>query len=309
MKYKYKALISAPYFQPIAEQFRDQFEKEGIEMVIPKVNERLSEEELLAVIGDIDAMLCGDDRVTRRVMENAPKLKVLSKWGTGIDSLDQIAAKEFNILIKNTVNAFTIPVADSVLGYILCFARDIINLDREMRRGIWSKKMTFTLEERTLGIVGLGNVGKAIKKRAEAFGMKVIACDIKPVAPDLVALEQLLKESDFVSLNTDLNPTSRQLMNKERLSMMKPTAFLINASRGPVVVEKDLIEALQNKVIAGAALDVFEDEPLPKNSPLRTMENVILSPHNTNSGPKAWNFVHQNTVNNLIAGLKESTRK
>ena len=98
-------------------------------------------------------------------------------------------------------------------------------------------------------------------------------------------------------------------MNKERLAMMKPTAFLINASRGPVVVEKDLIEALQNKIIAGAALDVFEDEPLPKDSPLRTMENVILSPHNTNSGPKAWNFVHQNTVNNLIIGLKESTRK
>ncbi len=309
MKYKYKALISAPYFQPIAEQFRDQFEKEGIEMIIPKVNERLSEEELLAVIGNIDAMLCGDDRVTRKVMENAPKLKVLSKWGTGIDSLDQVAAKEFNILIKNTVNAFTIPVADSVLGYILCFARDIINLDREMRQGIWSKKMTYTLGERTLGIVGLGNVGGAIRKRAEAFGMKVLACDIKPVATDLVALEQLLKESDFVTLNPDLNPTSRGLMNKERLSLMKPTAFLINASRGPVVVEKDLIDALKNKVIVGAALDVFEDEPLPKNSPLREMENVILSPHNTNAGPKAWNFVHQNTVNNLIAGLKESTRK
>ena len=128
-------------------------------MVIPKVNERLSEEELLAVIGDIDAMLCGDDRVTRKVLENAPKLKVISKWGTGIDSLDQESAKEFGVVIKNTINAFTEPVADSVLGYVLCFARDIINLDREMRQGIWSKRMTKTLGECTLGIVGLGNVG------------------------------------------------------------------------------------------------------------------------------------------------------
>ncbi len=306
MKYKFKALISAPYFQPIAEQFREQFEKEGIEMVIPRVNERLSEEELLAVIGDIDAMLCGDDRVTRKVLENAPKLKVISKWGTGIDSLDQAAAKEFGVAIKNTVNAFTIPVADSVLGYILCFARDIINLDREMKQGIWSKRMTVSLSECTLGIVGLGNVGNAIKKRAESFGMRVLACDIKPVAPDLVPFENLLKEADFVSMNCDLNPTSRDLMNKERFAMMKPTAYFINTSRGPVVVEKDLVEALQNKIIAGAALDVFEDEPLGANSPLREIGNVILSPHNTNASPKAWNHVHQNTVNNLISVLKSS---
>ncbi len=303
---KYKALISAPYFQPVAERFRERFEKEGIEMVIPKVNERLSEEELLGLMGDIDALLCGDDRVTRKVLEHAPKLKVISKWGTGIDSLDQVAAKEFGVAIKNTPNAFSEPVADSVLGYILCFARDIINLDHEMQNGIWSKRMTTTLGECTLGIVGLGNVGTAIRKRAEAFGMKVIACDIKPVAPDLVALEHLLNESDFVTLNCDLNPTSHHLMNTERLAMMKPTAFLINASRGPVVKETDLIEALQKKVIAGAALDVFEDEPLPHSSPLRGMKNVILSPHNTNGSPRAWNHVHENTVKNLIDVLKAS---
>lgn len=305
MKYKFKALITAPYFQPIAERFREQFEKEGIEMIIPRVNERLSEDELLGLIGDIDATLCGDDRMTRKVMQAAPKLKVISKWGTGIDSIDQVAAKELGIAVKNTVNAFTEPVADSVMGFILCFARDIINLDSEMKKGVWTKKMTYALNERTLGIIGLGNVGNAIKKRAESFGMKVIACDIKPIAIDLVSLENLLAESDFVSLNCDLNPTSRHLMNKERLALMKPTAYLINASRGPVVKEVDLIEALQNKKIAGAALDVFEDEPLP-SSPLREMSNVILSPHNTNASPKAWNRVHENTVKNLIDVLKQS---
>ncbi len=308
MKYKYKALISAPYFQPIAERFRDQFEKEGVEMIIPAVHERLSEQELLGVISDIDAMLCGDDRVTRKVIESAPKLKVISKWGTGIDSIDQEAAKEHGIIIKNTINAFTEPVADSVMGFILCFARDTINLNNDMKEGVWTKKITIALNECTLGIVGLGHVGKAIKKRAESFGMKVLACDIKPVASDLVSLEKLLAESDFVSLNCDLNPTSRHLINSNTLAMVKPTAYLINTSRGPVVKEIDLVKALEQKKIAGAALDVFEDEPLPGNSPLRKMENVILSPHNANASPKAWNFVHQNTVNNLISALKSPSK-
>ena len=303
---KYKALISAPYFQPVIERFRERFEKEGIEIVVPKVNERLSEEELLPIIGDIDALLCGDDKVTRKVLEAAPKLKVISKWGTGIDSIDQEAAREHGVAVKNTPNAFSEPVADSVLGYMLCFAREIIGLDRKMREGVWSKKMTVTLAERTLGIIGLGNVGHAILRRAEAFGMKILATDIKEInSPYMVQLEKLLHESDFVSINCDLNPTSHYLINKDTLSKMKPTAYLINAARGPIVNERDLIEALENQVIAGAALDVFEEEPLPASSPLFQMKNVILSPHNTNGSPKAWENVHENTVNNLISVLKE----
>ncbi|OHA30078.1 MAG: hypothetical protein A3G52_02260 [Candidatus Taylorbacteria bacterium RIFCSPLOWO2_12_FULL_43_20] len=306
---KYKALISAPYFQPIAQKYQERFEKEGIEMVIPKVNERLSELELLSLVGDIDAILCGDDRITRKVIESAPKLKVISKWGTGIDSIDQEAAKEHGIPVRNTLNAFSVPVADSVLGYILCFARDIINLDRKMREGIWMKKLTITLSECTLGIIGLGNVGNQVLKRAQAFGMKVIANDIKDMAFDImVPLDKLLKEADFVSVNCDLNPTSLHLINETTLAMMKPTAYLINAARGPIVDEKALINALQKGAIAGAALDVYEEEPLPLNSPLRKMENVILSPHNTNGSPRAWEYVHENTVNNLIEVLKSGNK-
>src|SRR3990167_9304160 len=268
---KYKALISAPYFQPIAQKYQERFEKEGIEMVIPKVNERLSELELLSLVGDIDAILCGDDRITRKVIESAPKLKVISKWGTGIDSIDQEAAKEHGIPVRNTLNSFTEPVSDSVLGYILCFARDIINLDRKMRDGIWIKKLTIALNECTLGIIGLGNVGSAVKKRAEAFGMRVIVNYIKEMDFDfMVSLEKLLKESDFVSINCDLNPMSRHLINKKTLSIMKPTAYIINTARGHIIKESDLIEALESKVIAGAALDVFENEPLPVDSPLLT---------------------------------------
>ena len=301
---KYKALISAPYFQPVVERFKERFEKESIEMVIPQVNERLSEQELLNLIGDIDAILCGDDRVTRKVIESAPKLKVISKWGTGIDSIDQVAAKEHGIIVRNTPNAFSVPVADSVLGYILCFARDIINLDRKMREGIWIKKMTVTLSECTLGIIGLGNVGREVLKRAQAFGMKVIANDIKDMNFDgMVSLEQLLAEADFVSVNCDLNPTSHHLINAKTLSLMKTTAYLINTARGSIVDEKALVESLESGKIAGVALDVFEEEPLPLSSPLRKMENVILSPHNSNSSILAWEKVHENSVNSLIEEL------
>ncbi len=302
---KYKVLITAPYFQLVIDRFRPVFAENDIEIVVPIVKERMSEEELAPLIIDIDGILCGDDKITERIINTALKLKTIVKWGTGIDSIDKEAAIKRGIPIRNTPNAFTEPVADSVLGYILCFARDIIYLDKKMHEGIWVKKMTHTLAECTLGIIGLGNVGMAVLKRANAFGMRVIANDVRKIDLNcLVSLEKLLKESDFVSINCDLNPTSRYLINKKTLSLMKPTACLINAARGPIVNEKDLIQALQEEKIAGAALDVFEDEPLPVNSPLRHMKNVILSPHNTNGSPKALEHVHYNSVNHLINDLK-----
>ncbi len=303
---KYKVLVTAPYFQLVVDRFREYFKQHDVEISVPKVDERLSEEELLPLVGDIDGILCGDDRITEKVLEAAHKLKVIVKWGTGIDSIDKEAASKRGIPVKNTPNAFTEPVADSVLGYILCFARDIINLDKKMKEGIWMKKMTTALNECTLGIIGLGNVGMAVRRRAEAFGMRVIAYDVREIGlPCMVPLDQLLAESDFISVNCDLNPTSRYLINKESLSKMKRAPYMVNAARGPIINEADLIEALENKWISGAALDVFEDEPLPQESPLRKMENVILSPHNTNGSPKAWEHVHKNSVENLIAELEK----
>ncbi len=261
---KHKVLITAPYFQLVVDEYRKVFEDNNIEIVVPLVNERMSEEELSLVIGDVDGILCGDDKITRKVLDAAPKLKTIVKWGTGTDSIDKEAAGKRGIPVRNTPNAFSIPVADSVMGYILCFARDIINLDRKMKDGVWMKKMTKALDECTLGIIGLGNVGKVVLQRARAFDMKVLTNDIKKKDYEsMVSIEELLKKSDFVSINCDLNPTSQYLINKETLSLMKPTAYLINAARGPIVKEDDLVEALKDGVIAGAALDVFEDEPLP----------------------------------------------
>jgi D-3-phosphoglycerate dehydrogenase len=309
---RWKILVSAPYMQPVIEQFRPRLEAEGCELVIPPVEERLEEDDLLALVADIDGALCGDDRFTERVMRASPHLKVIAKWGTGIDSIDREAAAQLNIAVRNTPNAFSEPVADSVYAYMLCFARRTLWLDRAMKAGEWLKLPGRALRECTLGVIGVGNVGKAVLRRAGGFGMRVLGNDIVEIDPafvDEVGLEvvdkpALFREADFVSINCDLNPTSHHLMNDVAFDMMKSTGVLINTARGPIVDQPALIRALREGKIAGAGLDVFEEEPLPDDSPLLGFDNVLLAPHNANSSPEAWEHVHENTIRSLLEELK-----
>ena len=305
-------LLTAPYMLPFLERFLPVFSHYGLEVIAPNVEERMEEKDLLEYAGKFDGTICGDDRYTRRVLEKCtPRLKVVSKWGTGIDSIDQVACQGLGIQVKNTLNAFTLPVADTVMGYILAFARRQPWMDREMKAGKWQKLPGRSLSECILGVIGVGNIGKAIIRRARGFGMTILGNDIQAITPDFIlenkvemtSFKDLLQRADFVSVNTDLNPTSRHLMNKEAFACMKPSAVMINSSRGPVVDEKALVAALQSGQIGGAAMDVFEEEPLPLTSPLLKMDNVMLAPHNSNSSPAAWERVHWNTIRNLLIGL------
>jgi len=308
----WKVLISAPYIQPIIQKFEPIFEAHNIELVLPEVDERLSEDELLRWVGDIDGVICGDDQFTEQVLRAAPKLKVISKWGTGIDSIDRGAADRLGIAVRNTPNAFSQPVADTVLGYILSFARQLPWMHRDTQAGKWEKRPSLSLSECTLGVIGVGHIGKEVVRRAIAFRMKVLGNDIIEMPPEFVAetgiemvtKDELLSRADFVTLNCDLNPTSYHLMNDQRFLQMKDTAYLINTARGSVVDEQALTRALRQERIAGAALDVFEKEPLPLDSPLREMDNVLLAPHNANSGIEAWERVHENTIRNLLEELQ-----
>ncbi len=308
-------LISAPYLLPFMDRFKPFLESRGFEVLLPPVQERLEEHELLQYAGQFDAAVCGDDRLTARVMEAClPRLKVLVKWGTGIDSFDQKAAARLGIPIRNTPNAFTLPVSDSVMGYILAFARRLQWMDRAMKSGEWHKINGRSLSECTLGVIGVGNCGKAVLRRARVFGMELLGNDIVPIAPDFIAehriemtsLQNLLERADFISLHTDLNPTSHHLINAETLKWVKPTAVLINTARGPIVDEPALVAALQEERLAGAALDVFEVEPLPLDSPLLKMDNVMLAPHNANSSPAAWERVHWNSIRHLLEAFGQS---
>jgi len=305
-------LLSAPYMLPYVERFRPVFEHYNLDLILPEVHERLSEEEILAYAGQFDAAVCGDDRFSERVIERClPRLKVISKWGTGIDSIDSAAAERFGVQVFRTLNAFTLPVSDTVMGYILAFARRLPWMDRAVKNGVWEKLPGTSLSEATLGVIGVGNIGKAVIRRARAFGMRILATDIVAIAPDfilengvkMVDLNELMHEADFVSVNCDLNPTSRHLVNRDTLSWMKRSAVLINTSRGPIVDETELIAALHDGWIGGAALDVFENEPLPAESPLTRMDNVMLAAHNSNASPAAWERVHWNTLRNMLEGL------
>jgi D-3-phosphoglycerate dehydrogenase / 2-oxoglutarate reductase len=311
----WRVLISAPYLLPVLEEFRTRLEAEGVEIVSTQVRERLSESELLSLVGTLDGVICGDDQFTERVLQRgAPRLKVISKWGTGIDSIDARAAAKLGIRLCNTPNAFTDAVADTTLGYVLCLARRLPWMDQEIRRGLWAKPDAISLRECTLGVVGVGNIGKAVVRRARAFGMTVLGTDPVPVPASfveetglqLVSLRALLEEADFISLHCDLNPTSFHLIGRAQLAVMRSSAYIINTSRGAVIDEPALVAALNERRIAGAALDVFEVEPLPADSPLRSAAGCLLAPHNANSDLAARRRVHEATIANLLRALREA---
>ncbi len=306
-------LFSAPYMLPFLDRFGPVFKRYGIDLIIPgEVRERLEEADILKYAGQFDGAICGDDRYTSRVLEScAPRLKAISKWGTGVDSIDGEACQRLGIQLGRTPNAFTLPVADTVMGYILSFSRRLPWMDKAMKSGVWDKIPGKALHEQALGIIGVGTIGKTLARCARVFGMKLLGTDIVEIDHVFIAetglqmtdLATLLTQADYISLNCDLNPTSHHLINARTLAHVKPTAVLINSARGPIVKEPDLIAALQAGKLGGAALDVFEFEPLPHDSPLMTMDNVMLAPHNANSSPAAWERVHWNTIKNLLDGL------
>jgi D-3-phosphoglycerate dehydrogenase / 2-oxoglutarate reductase len=305
-------LFSAPYMIPCLDRFRPVLERHGLDLIVPEVRERLDEPELIKYAGQFDGAVCGDDRYTARVLEAcAPRLKVISKWGTGVDSIDAAACTRLGVKLCRTTNAFTLPVADTIMGYMLAFARRQPWMDRAVKAGVWEKLPGRSLSECTLGIIGIGNIGKALVRRARAFGMNILGSDIIEIDHVFIAemglqmlgLDDLLARADFVSINCDLNPTSYHLINAHTLGLMRNTAVLINTARGPIVDEPALVAALQSGIIGGAAMDVFENEPLPLSSPLTRMDNVLLAPHNANSSPAAWERVHWNTIHNLLEGL------
>lgn len=303
-------LISAPYMQNEWESVAPWFTKYDLKVFLPKVVERLGEKELLALIRAIDGVICGDDSFTPQVIDAADRLKVIVKWGTGIDSIDKEYAKSKGIAVRNTLDAFTEPVSDSAVAYMLAFCRKIVESDRILKAGKWDKPGGVTLGELTIGIIGLGRIGCRVAEKLRSFGSRLLGADIREIAQaetlgvEMVELQELLQQSDIVTLHCDLNPTSRQIINWKALVAMKPSAFLVNTARGPLVEEAALVESLQTGRLAGAALDVFEQEPLPAKSPLLQMPNVMLAAHASNASAKYWRRVHENSFRMLLEVLK-----
>jgi D-3-phosphoglycerate dehydrogenase len=270
-----------------------------------------TEQELTDLLHGIDGAIVSTDPFTARVIQAADRLKVISRTGVGYDAVDVPAATKRGVIVTTTPGVNRHAVADWALALILCCARQVPQNLAEVRRGGWTRHEGIDLAEKTLGVVGLGTIGKEVATRAKAFGMRLLAFDLVqdlPFAEGLgiayVSLEDLLRQSDFVSIHCFLNAATRHLINDQRLLLMKPTAFLINTARGGIVDTEALCRALHAKRIAGAGLDVFEGEPLRADSPLRTLENVYLSPHTAGSTTDARKRSGSMAAENLVRGLR-----
>jgi D-3-phosphoglycerate dehydrogenase len=284
---------------------------QGMEAVYHPWHGGRTEDDLIALLEGIDGAIVSTDPFTARVIQAADRLKVISRTGVGYDAVDVPAATARGILVTTTPGVNRHAVADWAMALLLCCARNVPENLAEVQRGTWTRYEGMDLDGKTLGVVGLGTIGKEVAKRAKAFGMRVLAFDL---VQDLrfaqgqglayVALEDLLRQSDFLSIHCFLNAATRHLINAERLALMKPTAFLINTARGGIVDTEALYQALCAKRIAGAGLDVFEGEPLHADSPLRALTNVYLSPHCAGSTEDARKRSGTMAAENLVRGLR-----
>ncbi len=274
----------------------------------------LERAELLAAVNDVDGLLCLlTDTIDAEVFDAAPRLKVVANYAVGYNNIDVAEASRRGILVTNTPGVLTETTADLTWALILAIARRIVEGDRFMRAGKftgWAPMLLLGSDVygKTLGIVGIGQIGQAVARRALGFNMRILYHDqweLPPVAEQLlhaddVSLEELLQQSDFVTLHVPLLPETHHLIGARELEMMKPTAYLINASRGPVVDETALVEALRNGVIKGAALDVFEEEPAMKPG-LAELDNVVVVPHLGSATIETRTAMADLAVDNLLA--------
>ena len=273
-------------------------------------------EVMLERTADVDGLLCLlTDRIDAELLDHAPRLKVVSQMAVGFDNIDVEACTARGIPVGNTPGVLTETTADLAFGLLLATARRLVEADRVTRSGAWKtwSPMFLTgpdVHHAVLGIVGMGRIGAEMARRARGFQMEVLYADAQanPQAEQefgvkRVELDELLRAADFVTLHTPLTPETYHLIGSRELALMKPTAILINTSRGPVVDQKALVEALRNGTIRAAGLDVYEEEPLSPQDELTTFENVVLLPHIGSASIATRLKMARLAVDNLLAGL------
>jgi D-3-phosphoglycerate dehydrogenase len=310
----HRALILNPQMRLLMPRYQHLFDEAGVETVIHHAEQNVPAAELPALLDGIHGVIAGGDGFTEEVLAGARDLKVISKWGVGVDTIDLEAAERLGIQVYWSPGALAEPVADAAIGYALIFARRLEDLDRTVRTGNWAKPTGLALRTRTMAVVGVGNVGKAVVRRALAFGMTVIGNDPAEMPPDfleatgieMTGFEEAVSRADFICVCADLNPTSFHLIDGRAIELMKPTTYVINVARGKIHDEGALVRALEQRSIAGAALDVFESEPFTPDNPLAGFDNVLVGSHNAYNDDEAIDRVTRRTVENLIKGLQSS---
>ena len=281
----YRVLVATRSFGSTSSKPWDVLAEAGCEVVKADMKGEMSEERLIELLADIDGAIVGVVPVTARVLESAPRLKVISMHGVGVDHVDLPAAAKLGIVIANCPGANDQAVADLAIGLMIAIARQIPIADLALRQEKWGRYTGSELWNKRLGLVGYGRIGRGVAKRALGFDMDVLVFD--PYVPAdqaglpgvrFTSLEEVITSADFLSLHAALTNETRSMIGEAQLRNMKPSAFLVNTARGGLVDEAALYQALSQKWIAGAALDVFIEEP-PAGSPLLGLENLVVTPH------------------------------
>jgi D-3-phosphoglycerate dehydrogenase / 2-oxoglutarate reductase len=306
-----KILVTCPPMLRMIDSFRPLFAQHGATITTPDVVQTLSVDELKQLVPQHDGWIIGDDPATREVFEagKAGKLKAAVKWGIGVDNVDFAACKDLGIPITNTPNMFGGEVADIAVGYVIALARQTFDIDRGVRAGEWPKPRGISLAGKTVALVGYGDIGKNTARRLLAADMNIVAYD--PYAPDDINMSQVqratwperINEADFIVINCALTPSSHHMLNAEVFAQCKSGVRVVNVGRGPIINEHALEDALLSGQVYSAALDVFEVEPLPMNSSLRSHPRCVFGSHNASNTCNAVVRTSEIAINKLMSFL------
>jgi len=304
-----KILVTPRSFGKHSDEAKQLLESKGFEVIMNPYGRILTEDEMKKEIVDVDGIIVGVDPLNKDVLSNALNLKAIAKYGVGTDNIDLEYCKTNNIQVTITRNANSDSVADFAFTLMLAVARRVVEVDKACRNMDWGKKTSISIYGKTLGVVGTGAIGKGVIKRAKGFDMQILAYDLyqdeafaKEYGVKYVDLDTLIKESDFISLHLPATNETKDLFSYREFGMMKETAVLVNTARGELVDEDALYEALRDKKIYGAGLDVFKKEP-PEKKELLELENIVVGAHAAASSVDAVNKMSLMAAQNIIDSL------
>lgn len=308
-----KILVSASHFHTLCKEAWALLEQHGHEVIYDPKREfpAYSAEELKKLLPGVDGALIGLDFYTEEIFRNAPELKVVAKFGVGTDNIDLDAASSHGVKVVNAPGMNSNSVAELTVCCMLGLLRCVVPLHQKMEKGLWPRYVGSELQGKTVGLLGFGAISKSVAKKLSAFDAKVLAYDLYPdyqsaeqLGVTLTSMDEIIIQSDIISLHIPSSRETYHLFNKETFSRMKKGSYLINAARGPLVDLDDLCDALRQGQLAGAALDAFEAEPLPADSPIFGCENVILTPHTGGETEEAYRRISLSACADICAVLE-----
>lgn len=304
----FKVLVTIPWFKNRPAPELERLRAAGCEVLINRQERAYNQAELIEVIPEISATIAGSEPYNEKTLAAAGSLKVIARVGVGYDMIDVAAATRHDVPVAMAFGTNHEAVADHAFALLAAICNQLPIYHQQIQDGQWGARFHRSLWQGTVGIIGLGRIGRALARRCAGFDMRILANDIAPDADyaaangiEMVDLDTLLEEADFVSVNAPHTPLTDKMINAERLAKMKPRAYLVNTARGSLVDEVALIDALREKRIAAAGLDVVATEPLPDGSPLRDLDNVLLTPHCAGVSDKAVTLMLDRCIDSVLA--------